>query len=49
MGCCANDDDDDDWWRNHPKYAEQFTDKINCVQLHLVGHLLISMHSVNSL
>ena len=21
----------DDGWRNHPKDAEQFTDKINCV------------------
>jgi len=30
----------DDGWRNHPKHVEQFTDKINCVQLHLVGHLL---------
>ena len=27
-------------WRNHPKHVEQFTDKINCVQSHLVGHLL---------
>ena len=31
---------DDDGWRNHPKHVEQFIDKINCVQLHLVGHLL---------
>jgi len=30
----------DDGWRNHPKHVEQFTDKINCVQLHLVGYLL---------
>jgi len=30
----------DEGWRNHPKHVEQFTDKINCVQLHLVGHLL---------
>jgi len=21
----------DDGWRNHPKYVEQFTDKIKCV------------------
>ena len=31
----------DDGWRNHPKHVEQFTDKINCVYLHPVGHLLI--------
>jgi len=31
----------DDGWRDHPKHVEQFTDKINCVHLHLVGHLLI--------
>ena len=30
----------DDGWRKRPKLVEQFTDKINCVQLHLVGHLL---------
>jgi hypothetical protein len=24
----------------HPKYVEQFPDKINCVTLHLVGHTL---------
>ena len=30
----------EDGWRNHPKHVEQFTDKINCVNLHLVGHLL---------
>jgi len=30
----------DDGRRNHPKYVEQFTDKIYCVQLHFVGHLL---------
>jgi hypothetical protein len=27
-------------WRNHLKHVGQFTDKINCVLLHLVGHLL---------
>jgi len=27
-------------WRNHPKHVEQFTDKIDCVQLQFVGHLL---------
>jgi len=26
------------WW--HPKYVEQFPDKINCVTLHLVGYVL---------
>ena len=30
----------DDGWRNHPKYVEQFTRKINCLYLHLVGQLL---------
>jgi hypothetical protein len=30
----------DDGWRYHPKYVEQFPDKINCVTLHLVGHTL---------
>jgi hypothetical protein len=30
----------DDGWRYHPKHVEQFTDKINCVTLHLVGHIL---------
>ena len=27
------------WWY-HPKHIEQFPDKINCVTLHLVGHIL---------
>jgi hypothetical protein len=27
-------------WRYHPKYVEQFSDKINCVMLHLVGYIL---------
>jgi hypothetical protein len=27
------------WWYN-PKHVEQFPDKINCVTLHLVGHIL---------
>jgi len=30
----------DDGWRYHPKYVEQFPDKINCVTLHLVGYIL---------
>jgi hypothetical protein len=30
----------DDGWRYHPKYVEQFPDKINCVTLHLIGHVL---------
>ena len=31
---------DDGWWY-HPKRVEQFPDKINCVTLHLVGHILV--------
>jgi hypothetical protein len=27
-------------WYHHPKHAEQLPDKINCVTLHLVGHIL---------
>ena len=30
----------DDGWCYHPKYVEQFPDKINCLTLHLVGHTL---------
>jgi hypothetical protein len=30
---------DDGWWY-HPKYVEQFPDKINCETLHLVGYIL---------
>ena len=30
---------DDEWWY-HPKHVEQFPDKINCVTLHLVRHIL---------
>jgi len=30
----------DDGRRYHPKHVEQFPDKINCVTLHLVGHIL---------
>jgi len=30
----------DDGWRNYTKHVEQFTDKINCVYLRLVGYLL---------
>ena len=30
---------DDGWWY-HPKHVEQFSDKINCVKLHLVGYIL---------
>ena len=29
----------DGWWY-HPKYVEQFPDKINCVTLHPVGYIL---------
>ena len=29
---------DDRWWY-HPKHVEQFPDKINCVNLHLVGYI----------
>jgi len=30
--------DDGRWY--HPKHVEQFSDKINCVTLHLVGYIL---------
>jgi len=30
----------EDGLRYHPKYVEQFPDKINCVTLHLVGYIL---------
>ena len=30
----------DDGWRYHSKHVEQFSDKINCVTLHLVGYIL---------
>jgi hypothetical protein len=30
---------DDGLWY-HPKYVQQFPDKINCVTLHLVGYIL---------
>jgi len=30
----------DDVWRNQAKHVERFTDKINCVYLHLAGYLL---------
>jgi hypothetical protein len=30
----------DDGWRHHPKYVEQFPDKINCVTLHPFGYIL---------
>jgi len=30
---------DDGWWF-YPKHVEQFTYKINCVTLHLVGNIL---------
>jgi len=33
--CCP-----DDGWRYYPKYVKQFSDKINCVTLHLVGYIL---------
>jgi len=38
----------DDGWRNHLKPAEQFTDKINCVHLHLVGYLLTQNYDARS-
>jgi hypothetical protein len=44
-GCCTDAVDtvicapDDGWWY-HPKHVEQFSDKVNCVALHLVGHIL---------
>jgi hypothetical protein len=28
----------DEGWKYHPKYVEQFPDKINSVTLHLVGY-----------
>jgi len=28
------------WWYHHPKYVEQFPDRINCVTLYLVGYIL---------
>jgi hypothetical protein len=30
---------DDGWWY-HSKHLQQFPDKINCVKLYLVGHIL---------
>ena len=30
----------DDVWGYHPKYVEQFLNKINCVRLRLVGYIL---------
>jgi hypothetical protein len=30
---------DDGWWCR-PKHVEQFSDKINCITLHLVGYIL---------
>jgi len=30
----------DDGWRYHAKHVEQFSDKMNCVTLHLVGYIL---------
>jgi hypothetical protein len=42
---CRHIAPDDEWWY-HPKYVEQFSDKINCVKLHLVGHIL--EHSYNA-
>ena len=38
------------WWLwYHPKHVEQFTDKINCVTLHLVGCILEYLSSSSSL
>jgi len=38
----------DDGWRYHPKYVEQFSDKINCVTLHLVGYILEYSYDVRT-
>ena len=35
--------------QNHPKHVEQFPDKINCVTLQRVGHILEYRESVNLL
>jgi hypothetical protein len=34
---------DNGWWY-HPKHVEQFSDKINCVTLHLVGYIYIYVY-----
>jgi hypothetical protein len=34
---------DDGWWYRS-KHIEQFSDKINCVMLHLVGYILEEMY-----
>ena len=38
----------DDGWCYHPKHVEQFTDKINYVTLHLVGHILESSYDART-
>jgi len=38
----------DDGWRSHLKHVELFTDKINCVQLHLVEYLLTQNYDARS-
>ena len=38
---------DDGWWY-HPKHVEQFSDKINCVTLHLVGNTSILEYSYDA-
>jgi hypothetical protein len=38
----------DDGWRYHPKHAQQFPDKINCVTLHLVGCTRILEYSYDA-
>jgi hypothetical protein len=37
-----------DGWCYHSKYVEQFSDKINCVTLHLVGYILEYSYNVRS-
>jgi hypothetical protein len=36
---------DNGWWY-HPKYVEQFPDKINCVTLYFVGYILEYLDSI---
>jgi hypothetical protein len=38
---CASDDG----LIYHPKYVEQFPDKLNCVTLHLVGYILAEIYN----
>jgi hypothetical protein len=34
----------DDWWGYNPKHVEQIPDKINCVNLQLVGYTYIGIY-----